>query len=317
MKTIQFTLAGMMMLWTSFSWGQNAVINGPEAFNNQHGAMNAATNTLRQGVGGSNRAQDRFDRSPLDRALGQLRNTVGGGGRGFVPPPATNQPQDFPPTDVGGGGQMFDEGGLGPLVGGGLGGSGGGSVYASNPTAAVMHGGADMIRSIGEANRNSATANVLHEKAREQAIDNWYDSVVTYFKAREANRELRRREDAPISSQEDRVRYSQTRLPKRLDDSQLNRDIGDIRWPAVLTAPEFADNRERLEELFYNRSYYNSGSASTNYLEIKAETDRMLAKLQDFVEVTEPQAYLQARNFIQGLSYEARFVAGPEGLARS
>jgi hypothetical protein len=300
----------------------------PDGFTRQHTALNQATNTLRQGAGGSNRAPDRFDRTLLDRRLGQLRDTVGGAGRGFVPPPQTNQPQDFA------GGGQFGGGGFG---GGGEFGGGGGIVdpalaglagdsyssggysgmgYGTLP-AGQLHGTADMIRGIGEANRNTATATLLNEKAEEQSIQNWFDSVTAYFKAREANREFRRREQLPISSQEDRVRYSQARLPRRLTDGQLNRDIGDIRWPAVLMAPEFAEHRERLEELFYNRSYYNSGLASTNFVEVKAETERMLATLQNFVEVTEPQSYLHAKNFIQGLSYEARFVAGPEGLARS
>jgi hypothetical protein len=299
----------------------------------QHTALNAATNTLRQGAGGSNRAPDRFDRTLLDRRLGQLQNTVGGSGRNFQQPPATNQPQDF----AGGGQAGGQGGGQGGGFAGGAGGSqfGGidpnlaglaGSSYASGgysgngygtlPTGQLF-GTAELMRGIGEANRSTATAHVLNEKAKEQGIQNWYERVSTYFKAREANREFRRREQLPISSQEDRIRYSQARLPKRLSDSELNRDIGDIRWPAVLMAPEFAEHRERLEELFYNRSYYNSGLASGNYSEVKAETERMLATLQNFVEVTEPQAYLNARNFIQGLSYEARFVAGPEGLARS
>jgi len=292
--------------------------------------LNAATNTLRQGAGGSNRAPDRFDRTLLDRRLGQLQNTVGGSGRGFQPPPATNQPQDFAPGGQFGGGGEFAGGGgfagssefggdpaLAGLAGGGYS-SGGysGMGYGSIP-AGELHGAAELIRGIGEANRNSATANVLNEKAEEQDIRNWYDSVTAYFKAREANREFRRKEQLPIASQEDRVRYSQSRLPRRLNDSELNRDIGDIRWPAVLMAPEFAEHRERLESLFYNRSYYNSGLASTNYVEIKAETERMMETLQQFVEVTETQSYLHAKNFIQGLSYEARFVAGPEGLARS
>lgn len=304
-----------------------------DGFTRQHGALNAATNTLRQGAGGSNRAPDRFDRTLLDRRLGQLQNTVGGSGRGFQPSPQTNQPQDFAAGGQFAGGGQFGGAGFGgqgefsgagfidpasaglagsSFSGGGYSGMGYGSIAAGE-----LHGTADMIRGIGEANRNSATANVLNEKAEEQNIQNWYDSVQAYFKAREANREFRRREELPISSQEDRVRYSQSRLPRRLNDSELNRDIGDIRWPAVLMAPEFAEHRERLEELFYNRSYYNSGLASSNYVEVKAETERMLATLQNFVDVTEPQAYLYARNFIQGLGYEARFVAGPEGLARS
>jgi hypothetical protein len=300
----------------------------PDGFTRQHTALNQATNTLRQGAGGSNRAPDRFDRTVLDRRLGQLRDTVGGSGRGFQPPPLTNQPQDFAGGQFGGdagfdGGGDFGSGGLvgDPALAGLAGGIGGGGGYSGmgygTLPAGQLHGTADMIRGIGEANRNTATATLLNEKAEEQSIQNWYDNVTAYFKGREANREFRRREQLPISSQEDRVRYSQARLPRRLSDGELNRDIGDIRWPAVLMAPEFAEHRERLEELFYNRSYYDSGLASSSFVEIKAETERMLATLQNYVEVTEPQSYLHARNFIQGLSYEARFVAVPEGLARS
>jgi hypothetical protein len=216
------------------------------------------------------------------------------------------------------GNQMTDQNGS-PSAGGFLdsGGSymaGGGGGVISIEQGRLM-GIADGLRGLGEFNKNTATANVLTEQAREKAIDNRYDQVQTYFQVRQLNHEYRNAARGPAPTQEDLLRYSQSAVPERLSVTALDRQSGAIHWPAALMRPEFNEHRARLEQMFQGRSYYNSGVASESYLEIQDETARMLATLQVFVRETEPTAYIQARKFIAGLAYEARFPAGHERVA--
>jgi hypothetical protein len=190
---------------------------------------------------------------------------------------------------------------------------GGGGVVTAEQGRLV--GIADGLRGLGEFNRNTAAANVLQQQANGLAIDNRYDAVQTYFQVRQLNRQQRALERGPTPTQEDLLRYSQSRVPERLTVAALDRDTGAIHWPAVLTGPEFADHRARLEQIFQGRSYYNSGVASESYLEIQDETARMLATLQDLVRAMDPAAYVQAKKFIVGLGFEGRFLAGHDRVA--
>lgn len=193
---------------------------------------------------------------------------------------------------------------------------GGGAAYSSNMYGATTFeqargmAAADMMRSAGSYNRDTAAAEVLDQQAKGMAVDNYADGVKTYFDIRQLNRRERNAERGPVPTQEDALRYSQSRLPARLPLTALDRNSGVINWPAALMAPEFDNHRARLEQIFQGRSYYNSGVASQSYLEIREETDRMLVTLQDRVAEMDPTAYIQAKKFVVGLGYEGRFLAG-------
>jgi hypothetical protein len=308
MKTLICSLTGLAALLLISSMGlaqQNAP--GPAAGAPPPVVNNAAGLARAQAIGSTAvqaaRAGQTFQGNPrFDRAVL---------GRDNVNPPAFGQQ----------GGRINGDGG--PIVGNGqvVGPDNGSAGFVSggsyvdgygNPTTvygANVSAEADLIRSQGEFNRNTAQAEVHHEQARELNIDNRYRAVTTYFDVREKNREMRNRERGLPPTEEDLIRYNQSRIPARLSAAELDRQIGEIHWPALLMRPEFNEHRARLAELFYNRGYYNSGLASENYVNVKAEADRMLGTLQTLVYDVDPQAYLHAKKFIVGLSYEARFVA--------
>lgn len=287
------------------------VAGTPPAVNNNaagHARAQAIGSTAPQAAraGETFHGNPRFDRTVLGRGNGN-NNGLGQQGRriddgGLVPTGPSNEPQPEPGFDNGFGGS-----------GGYASGSGG----FGTASAATGFAEAEVIRSQGEFNRNTAQAEVSHEHARELNIDNRYRGVSNYFDIREKNREMRNRERGVPPTEEDLIRYNQSRIPDRLSAADLDRQIGEIHWPALLMRSEFDEHRARLGELFYNRGYYNSGLASSNYVQIKAESDRMLATLQSLVYEVDPQAYLHAKKFVVGLSYEARFVATAGDLSAS
>jgi hypothetical protein len=191
-------------------------------------------------------------------------------------------------------------------------GGGGGVVTAQH---GALLGTAEVLRGAGQLSKDTASAAVLHEHAREKAIDNRYDAVNTYFEVRQLNRRYRAQERGPTPTLEDMLRYTRAGLPERLPITALDRDTGVVHWPAALMRPEFAEHRAHLEQIFQGRSYYNSGVASESYLEIREETDRMLATLQSLVHEMDPTAYMQARKFITSLGFEGQFVVGADRVA--
>jgi len=199
---------------------------------------------------------------------------------------------------------------------------GGGSSYASSNSGGVVSfeqsryvGAADMIRSFGSYQRDVAAGEVLHENARDHAIDNQAKAIKTYFAVRELNRSLRNAERGPQPTQEDLIRYSASRVPQRLTVAEMDRQLGTINWPTALMRPEFDEHRARMEQIFQARTYYSSGVASPSFVEAKEETDRMLSTLQDLVRDIDPTAYVQSRKFVQSLGYEARFPIGDAQIA--
>jgi hypothetical protein len=174
-----------------------------------------------------------------------------------------------------------------------------------------------IVREAGEYNYNTAAAEVLHETAREKAIMNNREIIENYFEVRQLNRQERIAERGRPVTQEDAIRYSQLGLPERLPLTALDRHTGVIHWPAALMRPEFDDHRARLEQIFEARSYSNSGMGSPSFVEIKQESERMLATLQQQVELMDPAVYVHARKFITGLGFEGRFLAGDENVLRS
>jgi hypothetical protein len=279
------------------------VAGTPPAVNNNaagHARAQAIGSTATQAAraGETFHGNPRFDRTvlrgnPNTNGFAQQGRRSDDGG--LIPTGPSSEP--VPEPGFGGGGYASGGGGFGTAA------------------AAAGFAEAEVIRSQGEFNRNTAQAEVSHEQARELNIDNRYRSVSAYFDIREKNREMRNRERGLPATEEDLIRYNQSRIPDRLSAADLDRQIGEIHWPALLMRPEFDEHRARLSELFYDRGYYNSGLASSNYVEVKAEAERMLNTLQTLVYEVDPQAYLHAKKFVVGLSYEARFVASAGDLA--
>jgi hypothetical protein len=319
MKTSVYSVLGATACYFSASLvlAQQQNVPGPVAGTPPAVNQNAAGHARAQAIGSTApqaaragqtfQGDRRFDRTVLGRNNLNQNGQFDQNGRRVD---SQGRPIEAPPNDGTQPDGSFDPGF-----------SGGASYVSVGGGPATAYGAAviadaEVIRSMGEFNRSSAQAMIHQEKAREMNIDNRSRAVSAYFSAREINREMRSNERGPVASAADLIRYNKQRTPERLSSAELDRQIGEIHWPAVLLRSEFDDHRGRLAELFADRGYYNSGLASTNYVSVKDEADRMLDTLQSLVYDIEPQSYVQAKKFISSLSYEARFVAtADEALA--
>jgi hypothetical protein len=197
-----------------------------------------------------------------------------------------------------------------PYPGGGWGGYGYWGYQGTTVAGSYGRALAAVIRAKGDYNLATSAAAVNWSVARRREIENHKLWAVTYFETRDINREYReaanRRERGNPA---DYVRYAREGTPKPLTNLQLDAVTGQIRWPMLLTSPQFAEQRAFLERIFAARAYRGVLGAD-DYLAAIRITDQMSVGLADLITTVPPQAYMNARTFLRSLAYEARLPAG-------
>lgn len=231
----------------------------------------------REGGRGQNLGQNR----------GQLRDRVGGGNRSTSYYAA-------------------------PYYGGGYyGGYYGGDPYANYGASTVaegnMRGMSDMIRSAGVNSLLNSQAAINYEQARSADYDNRLKYEQTYFEMKQMNDSYRASQRRPPMSSEYFAKLAAKQAPDRLSSAALDPVTGAIAWPRLLQIDTFAPYREKLDALFAQRTASHGHIGEETYSEIRQTTDRMLATLKKNIRSYPPEDYLTAKNFIESLSYEARF----------
>ena len=185
-----------------------------------------------------------------------------------------------------------------------------GGYHASTIAEGYFRGIGAMAEGIGSYNYNTSLSAINLEEARRLALLNYEQSVVTRFAARETNRQYRMALRNPID-QAKVDRFNQSRLPKRLAAQELDPATGEINWPKALSGPEFAQQRERLQQLFLDRDADNAGQASELCREVKQLVGSMRQDVTKRVRNMDPNEFIAVRHFLGGLAYEAHFGAEP------
>lgn len=180
---------------------------------------------------------------------------------------------------------------------------------ASTPAEGYARGLGDVIRSQGIANLANSEAAINMTEAARRGMENRKQWTDTYFQMRDANRKYRAQERGPRPTMEDAVRYAQLGKPEQLSPSELDKVDGQISWPIILQAPQYAPYRDKLDQLFSKRATLG-GVTTEDYLEINRTTKDMLAALKQEVKEVPTDAYIAAKNFIQSLAYEASHTPG-------
>lgn len=174
--------------------------------------------------------------------------------------------------------------------------------HASTPAESYLRGAADVIRSKGLYNLNTSYAMINREEARSRYYDNEIKKVDTYFEKRRVNKSNRAAERRPPMSAAELAAINERRQPDRLAIREFDPVLGIIQWPAALSGEEFADGRAVVEESFA----VGAPNDRSNYGKVKAATDEMLAVLKTKIRTLETDDYIAARNFLEGVTVEAR-----------
>jgi hypothetical protein len=187
--------------------------------------------------------------------------------------------------------------------------------HASTAYEGWLRGQADLRRAWGEYNYNTALARRQLEEARSRYLDNERKRVETYFAVRDINRQARDHERRPRPSRDELVRNARIVAPGRLTAYEYQAAAGAIQWPAALRIDELEPGRQLIDRLFGDRTAENSGLGSENYQAIHEAIGQMQEQLKDRIDTVSPMEYIQAKDFLRRVDYEARHPLAVEALA--
>jgi hypothetical protein len=179
---------------------------------------------------------------------------------------------------------------------------------ATTPIQGIDYGIAKIIRSVGDYNLLTSQALLNLSEVERREMENWKQFTTTYFEVRRLNRDYRALERGPRPSDAEIARINAGGRPRRLTPSELDTISGQIVWPIVLQAVEFAQYREEIGRLFAARASHGVLGLD-EYLAADRVTLVMLDVLRQHIYDVPPADYMVARRFLESLGYEARFPA--------
>jgi hypothetical protein len=181
--------------------------------------------------------------------------------------------------------------------------------FSSTPGEGFARGMADVIRAQGDYNLSTSAAAVNVGEARRREIDNAKQWTQTYFDMREINRQQFLAEQQRLRGNPDQLmRYHSTKQ-NRLSPSDLDSITGEIHWPVLLTAEEYATQRDDLQKAFALRAQNGAMNADDLLRSIQV-TDDLLAMLRSRVRDLPADKYMAAKRFIEALVAEAGLPVG-------
>jgi len=194
--------------------------------------------------------------------------------------------------------------------GGGYGGYGWGGNWGagSTPAGSYLTGLADAIRAEGDYNLNTSAAAINLEEAEKRDIENRTRWTNAYFEMRRINEAYTHPKRPPVPA-ETWARLAHDAAPDRLANHLLDPVNGQIVWPSALQGPEFAPERGVLEQMFAHRAMSHGAIGVQGHATIKKAVEVALAKLKAQIRLIDTRNYLEARNFLNSLGYEANFAS--------
>ncbi|MDZ4817699.1 MAG: hypothetical protein SGJ20_01865 [Planctomycetota bacterium] len=183
----------------------------------------------------------------------------------------------------------------------------GGGYHASTAGESYANGMANVIQSQGQANLMNSAAAINVEQARSQNLDNHLKYTNTYFEMRRVNREARAAEAAPQLSSDQLYKIANDNAPKRPTPSQLDPLTGQIAWPMGLRDEQYNPEISKLDQLFEVRAAQRGNIGMSTYNQIQSTCKGLVKLVVANIDQYQPSEYIQAKNFVQGLAYEASF----------
>ena len=193
--------------------------------------------------------------------------------------------------------------------------SSGSSIYQSSTAVeGAARGSASVIQAAGEYNYNTAAGMVAASQAESQGIANAAAALNNYFTLKKLNESYRFMHHGPKAGESQAPNTSRMLGPRRLTMYQFDPGSGQIKWPAILLRPEFAEYRQQLDDLFAQRNADNSGLGSPSYEEITYSISVFQDDLKNLVDRMTPMEYVSAKRFLNSLGYEAQFTPSAAGV---
>lgn len=189
---------------------------------------------------------------------------------------------------------------------------GGGMGYGNFATSGAQARGegiSAVLRGQGQKDLDESQAAINLAEAKKKEIQDRYTKADTYFGMRRLNEAFEDQEYARKhhATQADLVRYAKLAEPPRASSNEVNPVTGKIDWPEVLLVDNYTPYRTQIDSLYEQRVHSSGGIGSLNYGKVEQAVRGMTDELKRHIREMETADYLYARDFLNGLAFEARF----------
>jgi hypothetical protein len=169
--------------------------------------------------------------------------------------------------------------------------------------SAFEHGAADIIRSEGLYNLNTAKGIVEAEKARAIYLENKKTAFQGYLVGKEQRSAINAQKRELSRHSAEALAVAGKSDVKPLNGEQLNPVTGKIKWPKALLDSKFSAKRNEIEKLFELQAKTSEGS--NNQSKIQAATSELATMLKSNITYINSTDYMNARKFIDSLTVSA------------
>ncbi|HWB11397.1 MAG TPA: hypothetical protein VG826_19360 [Pirellulales bacterium] len=178
--------------------------------------------------------------------------------------------------------------------------------YASTAGEGFAIGMADMVRATGMATLMGSMAASNVEDARSKYIDNQMKATQGYIDRQRMLQSYQASLRRPPPTSEQLYRLAQQGLPKSLTATQLDPVTGKITWPVVLRDEPFDSYRESAQAFFHEAVANPQTFTYESYNQLREAGAECLAELKSRLKDYNPNDYIQAKKFVESLTYAAQ-----------
>jgi hypothetical protein len=193
----------------------------------------------------------------------------------------------------------------------------GANSFSTTEAGSTLEGVGAALAGAGQYNLNTAIGARHLEEARAKYIRNYRDAIDARYAIKRAHDTYMAEKYAQDKMTPELLsRVIKAKLPDRLTAAEYNPRTGDLDWPDVLLAPEFAADRRAVAQAFAQRRPEDVGQTSIFYREVSLRTQRMHNNMLAKIDRLSTADSVAARKFLKSLEYEARQLpSAVSGLA--
>jgi hypothetical protein len=181
-----------------------------------------------------------------------------------------------------------------------------GGYYASTAGEGYAMGMAAMVQSAGMATLMTSKAAVNAQEAGSLYIDNTVKATQAYIDRQRMLGSYQASLRKPPPTAEQLYRMSQMGLPKTLSARQLDPVTGAISWPVVLRDEPFDTYRETAQKFFQEAVANPQSFSYDSYNQFQQAGSECLADLKSRIKDYRPNDYIEAKKFVESLTYAAQ-----------
>lgn len=167
-------------------------------------------------------------------------------------------------------------------------------------------GMAAMVTASGMATLMGSKAAVNVQEAGSIYIDNTVKATQAYIDRQRMLASYQASLRKPPPSAEQLYRMAQVGLPHTLGAEQLDPVTGAIAWPVVLRDEPFGSYRETAEKFFHDAVANPQTFSYGSYNRLREAGDECLKELKSRIKRYRPGDYIQAKKFVESLTYAAQ-----------